>query len=167
MCSSDLLELDNIRQQLKAQIDAWEKDYLIISPVEGRIVLYKYWSENQNITQSERVATVLPFDSTIVIGKSFIPFSSFSKVEVGQRVKVRLDNYSSQEYGHVEGRVQSISPIPEPEGYVVEIIFPNGLYSSYGIELKYVYQMTGTADVITKDIRLIHRFTQPIRALFD
>ena len=38
---------------------------------------------------------------------------------------------------------------------------------TYGKELPLIQQMDGTGEIITQDQRLIQRFLQPVRALFD
>ena len=38
------------------------------------------------------------------------------KVRTGQRTVVRLTGFSEQEYGRIEGKVASISPVPDEKG---------------------------------------------------
>ncbi|MFA8450529.1 MAG: hypothetical protein ACEPOW_07535, partial [Bacteroidales bacterium] len=46
----------------------------------------------------------------------------------------------------------------------VEIATP--LISNYGKHLRFTQEMTGNAEIITEDIRLIERFFNPVKALF-
>ncbi len=161
------IEMDRLHRQLTSQIETWRRENILTSPIEGRVFLSNVWSVNQNVMMSQRVATVMPHEEADVKGRMAVPFAGYSKIEVGQSVNVRLDNYPHMEFGTIKGRVYSISPIPEQEGYVVDIDFPEGLTSSYGIPVNYVYNMTGTADIITKDMRLIEQFIQPLRAVLD
>jgi hypothetical protein len=39
--------------------------------------------------------------------------------------------------------------------------------SSYRENLKFIQQMDGTAEIITKEMRLITRLINPLRAFFD
>ena len=76
------------------------------------------------------------------------------------------------EYGLLKGRLISLSTVPEVddsglEGYVAEVAFPEGLVSSYKNKFHFIQQMDGTAEIITKDTRLIERFVQPLRSLFE
>lgn len=161
------VDMNELRQQLKTQIERWKNDYLVTSPIVGEVLLTKFWSENQNITTSDKVATILPQDSAMILGRAFVPYSGYAKVKEGQEVNVKLDSYPYMEYGSIKGVVKSVSPVPEKDGYAVEIAFPEGLNSSYGKSLEYAHQMTGTADIITKDMRLIEQFIQPMRAIWD
>lgn len=161
------IELNELREQLKSQIDSWKNDYLIVSPIAGEVSISKFWSEHQNITASEKVATVVPFEDRYIIGKAYVPFSGYAKISAGQKVNVRLDSYPYMEYGFIIGTVNSVSPVPEQEGYAIEIIFPDQLISSYGKKLDFIHQMTGSADIITRDMRLAEQFIQPVRAVWD
>lgn len=160
--------LSQYRQQLINQINQWKENYLLISPIEGKITFINYWSINQRIKNGERLASVVPAEAMQVIGRASIPSSGFGKVETGQTVNVKLNGYPYMEFGVLKGKIKSISAVPDGQnGYIAEVTFPSGLITTYQKELNMIQQMDGTAEIITKDIRLIQRYLQPIRALFD
>lgn len=159
------IQFDEYRDQLLAQIKLWEEKYVVISPIDGIVNYTKFWSENQNVTIGERVATVVPVDSMQVIGKMFIPSTGFAKVHIGQQVNIKLNGFPYMEYGMLKGMINNLAAVPEEEGYAAEVIFPNGMVSSYKKQFGLIQQMDGTGEVITQDMRLIERFLQPIKAL--
>lgn len=154
-------------QLLAAQIKQWRLSYLLVSPINGRLSFTKYWSKNQNISVGDKLATVVPMDSTQVIGIMTAPSIGFGRVTIGQKVNVKLNGYPYFEYGILKGVVSRLSSVPDGEGYIVEVTFPDGLQSTYKEQLTLIQQMDGTGDIITKDERLIQRFIQPLRALID
>jgi hypothetical protein len=160
-------QLSNLRQQLLAQIAEWEYQYLIVSPVAGKVTYTQYWNTNQTVQAGGRIATVVPAESTEVIGRVDVPTASFGKVAIGQTVNVKLNGFPYMEFGMLKGRVRTLSEVPGQAGYVAEVVFPEGLHTTYKKELPLIQQMDGTAEIITRDQRLIQRFLQPIRALFD
>lgn len=165
------LQFEEQRTQLLAQIKLWKEQYLLESPIDGKISFMEYWSENQNITSGDRLATIVPMDSTQIIGRITIPSSGLGKVEIGQEVNVKLNGFPYMEYGLLRGSLISISSVPKAidqteTGYIGEVIFPQGMVSSYKNEFRFIQQMDGTAEIITKDTRLIERFIQPIESLF-
>lgn len=165
------LRFDEQRMQLLAQIKLWKDKYILHAPIAGKITFTKYWAENQNITTGDRLATIVPEDSVQIVGRVTIPSSGFGKVEVGQQVNVKLNGFPYMEYGLLKGRLISISSVPEmfdrtETGYIGEVAFPQGMLSSYKNEFRFIQQMDGTAEIITKDTRLIERFVQPIESLF-
>jgi len=152
---------------LKSQIKGWEDTYLLSSPVEGKVTLTRYWSENHVVTAGDRLATIVPVDSSSVICRAVVPSSGIGKVEPGQQVLIKLAGYPSIEHGTLTGAVNSISLVPEKEGYIVEINLNDGMVSSYSEQLKLVQEMDGTAEIITKQMRMIYRFINPLRMIFD
>jgi len=87
------------------------------------------------------------------------------KVKIGQRVNIKLDNYPYLEYGMLEGIIRSISKVPEDQKYSLDVDFPKGLVTNYGIELDFAQQIEGQAEIITEDLRLLQRIFNPIRSL--
>jgi multidrug resistance efflux pump len=160
-------QLSQARQQLAAQIEQWSYQYMITSPVAGKITYTNYWSTNQTIRSGERLATVIPAESMQVIGRLTVPTANFGKVALGQTVNIKLSGYPYMEYGLLKGSIASISEVPEAGGYIAEVTLPDSLKTTYGKPLALIRQMDGTGEIITVDQRLIQRFLQPIRALFD
>ncbi|HQQ13451.1 MAG TPA: HlyD family efflux transporter periplasmic adaptor subunit [Bacteroidales bacterium] len=152
-------------ENLCAQIDIWENRYVLKSPVDGNCVFTKYWSSNQNLTIGETVFTILPDTIGQIVGTLVIPQSGAGKVKPGQVVNIRLDSYPYMEFGMIEGRVTGISAVPEEGVYYATVTFPKGMISSYGKELPFNQRLTGTAEIITNDLRLFHRIIQPLKHL--
>lgn len=169
--------LSQSRQSLLSQIEQWKKQYAIESPVDGIVTFTSYWSENQRVKAGDRIASIIPNGQLYVIGRMNIPMSGSGKVQVGQGVNVKLNVYPYMEFGMLKGRIASISAVPETVvdyttqstviAYIAEVEFPNGLTSTYGKELTLIQQMDGAAEIITEPRRLIQRFLDPIKALFD
>ena len=100
-------------------------------------------------------------------GYASLPATGAGKLQEGQIVKVRLANFPDAEYGYVTGRLDSIAPVPDPNGnHRLVISFPRGLLTNYGIALPLTMQLTGSAEIITKEKRLIENLIQPIQKIF-
>lgn len=161
-------QISQTRQQLLAQVNQWKQRYVIESPADGTISLSEYWSPNQWVRSGDIIATVIPDRQTQVTGRMYIPSAGFGKVSDGQTVNIKLNSYPYMEFGMLKGTIKSISAVPDVSNfYVAEVVFPNNLQTTYGKELPMIQRMDGTAEIITKDRRLIQRFLDPIKALFD
>lgn len=162
-------QLRSLINQLKTEIDAWEMNYVLISPIDGEITFSQYWTENQNITGGDIVFNVVPTDQGEIIGKALLPTGRSGKVKAGQKVNIRFANYPDNEYGIVRGYVKNISliaSISSNEGgkaYTVDIELPDGLKTTYNKELPFLPEMEGQADIITDDITLLERFLLPLK----
>ena len=160
---SALIEAFN---NLKSQASDWFLTYVLRSPIDGVVTFNKFYAENQNITEGDRVLTIVPEDVGEVIGKVELPVRGSGKVKEGLNVNVKFDNYPYMEYGLVRGKVKSVSLVPEDSFYMVEITFPNGLATNYDNELQMQSQLMGQAEIITEDLRLIQRIFNPLKSLW-
>lgn len=160
------LTLHNATEALNAQIRAWEHDFLMVSPIAGIVNQMGIWSNNQNVNAGETIFTVIPAGQDRPKGKAMLPVQGAGKVKEGQRVNVRINNFPDQEFGYLIGQVVSISSVTTSEGfYVVDVDFPEGMRTNYGLILSISRQMEGVADIITADMRLSERFFMPVKRL--
>lgn len=161
-------QLRSVVNQLRAEIDAWEMNYALITPVDGEITFTQYWTKNQNVTTGDIVFNIVPDNQGEIIGKALLPTERSGKVKAGQKVNIRFSNYPDNEYGIVRGYVRNISLIPvtggkETKNYMVDIQLPDGLKTTYNKELPFLPEMEGQADIITEDITLLERFLLPLK----
>ena len=159
------LSLKQLLSSLKASIAQWEQNYVLISPVEGKLTFSRVWSIHQNVTAGELVVTIIPATQGEMIGILKLPIQGSGKVKIGQKVNIKFQNYPYMEFGMVLGKIKKVSLVPNDKNYLVEVVFPNGLVSNYGKKLAFLPEMTGSAEIITEDLRLIERFFNPIKAL--
>ena len=157
---------DNIRT-LKNMFSNWRDRYLLSSPVRGKITLTRFWSENHVVSAGDRLATVVPVDSSVVICRAVVSSSGIGKIESGQKVHIKLSGYPYMQHGMLTGYVQSVSLVPEQDGYIIEIRLEKGMLSSYSEHLKLVQEMDGTAEIITREMRMIYRFINPLKTIVN
>ncbi|MBN1187036.1 MAG: HlyD family efflux transporter periplasmic adaptor subunit, partial [Bacteroidales bacterium] len=155
---------ENIRT-IENSIKNWKANYLLSAPIGGAVTLTKFWSENHVVSAGDRLATVVPEGDQTVICRAMVPSSGIGKVEPGQKVNLKLSGYPFMQYGMLRGTVKTISLVPEGDGYIVEVGLAEGMVSNYKEQLKLIQEMEGTAEIITKESRLIYRFINPLRAI--
>jgi HlyD family secretion protein len=151
--------------RLNAALMQWTQDYLIVAPINGQVTFNKFWTVNQNINAGEKIISIVPADSSGIIGKLTMPVYRSGKVRPGQKVNIRFDNYPYMEFGMVSGCVEKISVVPADNTYSVDVSFPNGLITNYQIDLPFVQMMRGKAEIVTQDSRFLERIIRPIRSL--
>ncbi|PZQ81281.1 MAG: HlyD family secretion protein, partial [Flavobacterium johnsoniae] len=72
-----------------------------------------------------------------------------------------------REFGVIRGKIQSISLTPDKEGNIlIDVSLPNKLETSYHKKIAFRQEMSGTADIITQDLRLMERLLYQFRDLF-
>jgi hypothetical protein len=94
-----------------------------------------------------------------------IPVRGMGKARVGQKVIIKLDDFPYQEFGMLEGQVQEVYPSLNVRFYRVAVALPKGLESTYKHVFTCKAEMTGTAEIVTADLRLIERAFYGLRKL--
>jgi hypothetical protein len=169
--NSDLKNNENYRRfqitkdLLIAKVKWWEKNYLIVAPMNGQVNFNKNVSENQNITAGYAMFSIIPPNSEI-IGNLFVPLQGSGKIAIGQEVKIDLFNYPAQEFGTLTGKVQTISTLPNEDNmYFVEVALADTLFTSYKKELDFIPNMKGSGGIITERQRIISKIFNQFRDL--
>jgi len=144
---------------LKKAIKDWEKTYALTASIDGKVSFLSFWNKNQTVKNGDLIFTIIPGKSEAFIGKIKAPATNSGKIKEGQKVQIKLLNYPSDEFGELNGKVKSISLIPDQEGnYLIDVSLPKQLKTTYNKEIQFKQEMTGTADIVTEDLRLIERF---------
>lgn len=152
---------------LKASLRKWEQDYLLISPLDGKLSFTRFWQKNQNVTEGDIVFTVVPGKEANIKGKIFLPLEGAGKVRIGQKVNIKFDNFPYMEFGMVEVKVLRVSSVPalvdNKQVYVVDVLLPQKLVTNYGRELPFSEEMRGVAEIITEELSILQRIVFPVR----
>ncbi len=160
-----LTNLSRACNDLYSRILIWEQTYILKANSDGIVSLSRFWSVDQNVSIGDNVVAIIPEKVNKIIGKINLPVQGSGKVIIGQTVNIKLLNYPHMEYGMVSGVVISKSLIAENQLYVLTVDFPEGLITNYRIDLIFDQNLTGTADIITNDIRLLERLINPPKSL--
>lgn len=154
--------------QLKKAINDWENLYVLKSEIDGKVSFLNYWSNNQTANLGDLVFTIIPINNTNYIAKVRAAALNSGKIKVGQRVNIKLQNYPETEFGMLRGYVSNISLTPDKEGlYLVDVSLPKKLITSYNKEIEFQQEMSGIAEIITEDLRLLERFFYQFKSLMD
>ncbi|WP_296150729.1 HlyD family efflux transporter periplasmic adaptor subunit [uncultured Flavobacterium sp.] len=153
--------------QLKKAIADWELAYVLRSSVAGEVSFLQIWTENQTIASGENVFTIIPKNQDNYIGKVKAKALNSGKIKEDQDVNIRLSNYPDREFGVIRGKVKSISMVPDKDGnLLIDVSLPEKLETSYHKKIIFQQEMTGTADIVTEDLRLIERMLYQFRDVF-
>ncbi len=151
--------------QLRSELDLWIMNYLLISPIDGNVTFTRFWGENQVVREGENVMTVVPSGEATIIARILLPMAGSGKVKSGQDVYIKLSGYPFLEFGMVKGIVSSKSLVPQGDMYVLDVDLPDGLKTFYGKDLQFTQNMSGLAEIIAEDMRLIERVIYPFKYL--
>jgi len=153
--------------QLQEAIKKWELTYLLKASVSGHVSFISIWNEKQNVAQGDLLFTVIPSLNEQYLAKIKAPIRNSGKIKKGQKVNIKLFNFPEMEYGMLEANIESMSALPDEQGYyLVHASLASSLTTSYQIEIPFKNEMQGTAEIITEDLRLMERFFYQLRGIF-
>ena len=163
----------NLLQSIKSSLSTinnalkdWNLNYQITSPIDGQLTYIDQLAENEFVETGQSLFAIVP-NNQEYIGYVKIPMQGYGKVLKDQKVRMKMDNFPAHEYGQLNGTVSEISLMPNEESYLIKVSLTNGLMSSYKKELTFTPEMSGTAEIITEDLRLIDRIFNKFRKVFD
>ncbi len=152
---------------LKKAIKDWELNYVLRTSIAGKVSFLQIWSENQFVSAGENVFAIVPTNQNGFIGKLKAPAQNSGKIKIGQDVNIRLANFPDREFGILNGQIKNISLTPDKDGnLLIDVSLPNGLKTSYKKQITFQQEMSGTAEIITEDLRLIERILYQFRDVF-
>ena len=160
--------LKSALNDLLVSISDWELGYLFISPAGGILSYNNIWQKNQNVNAGDKVFSIVASAPGDIIGKIKLPVSGSGKVSPGQRVNISVTGYPYMEFGFLTGEVQSVSLLASEDNmYTVTVGLPQNLYTSYGKQLDFKGELSGTAEVMTDERSVTARLLSPLRYLWE
>ena len=94
--------------------------------------------------------------SKAITGLLIVSKNDLKKIKIGQNVIVKLYDFPYQDFGILEGKVQSILLISGKKDKIyVNVIFIKGLKTSFNKRIPFNKVLEGNAEIIVKESRLI------------
>lgn len=153
--------------QLKKVIKDWELAYVLKSSVKGKVSFLQIWTANQMISSGETIFSIIPTVEKGYVGKLKAPALNSGKIKQGQEVNIRLTNFPDNQFGLLTGKISNISLTPDKDGnLLIDVSLPKKLETSYHKTIPFRQEMSGTAEIITEDLRLIERLLYQFRNIF-
>ncbi len=142
--------------KLQDKIEDWKKDHLLISPMDGVVVLTNEGlGPKQFVSKETELMLILPTNTTDILGRIALEHGGSGKVQEGQRVIVKFDSYPFEEFGAVIGQVSRKGKVPTNNSIPIEVVFPEGLRTTTGRIIEPSQEMTGKAEIVTENKRFI------------
>ena len=160
--------LKSALNDLQVSISDWELGYLFISPSGGILSYNNIWQKNQNVNTGDKVFSIVASSPGDIIGKIKLPISGSGKVSPGQRVNISMTGYPYMEFGFLTGEILSVSLLASEDNmYTATVSLPQNLRTSYGKQLDFKGELSGTAEVMTDERSVTARLLSPLRYLWE
>lgn len=149
-------------RSLLSEINKWKEQYLITSPINGKVVFIKTLQLSEYLKSNTDILYVLNSKNKF-LGELKISQVEMGRIKIGQIVHVKLQGYPYQEFGYLEGKIKNISSVPLSETtYKAFVEFPNGLKTNIKKNLSLRWGMTGSAEILTDESRFLQRLFKAV-----
>jgi len=151
--------------ELETALSNWQYNFLLTAPASGTLSFNGIWNEQQYIAKDQKMMAVVTDSLSTITGRMLMPATGAGKVESGQLVLVKVDDYPYLEFGMLRGSVGKSSLVPDKQYYAVEIVFEQGLITTTGKKLHLQGELNGRAEIITNKRSLMARLLSPVNYL--
>lgn len=143
---------------LRSVIAEWKNRYVFYAPSSGEINFTSLIQEKTTLKANTEVMYVSSPENKYK-GEIKIPQDNFGKVKPGQTVLIKFKGYPYQEYGIIEGKIETIAKLPTNNNTVfyAAVNLPHNETTTNGKKLNFRNGMQATAEVITEDLTLAQR----------
>jgi multidrug efflux pump subunit AcrA (membrane-fusion protein) len=145
---------------LVGRIATWNQQYVLRTPIAGKITFFKIWTSNQYIKSDDPIFVVSP-PLNSQYARATMPAYKAGKVKVRQPVLIKLDEYPFEEFGFLRGRVEKVSEVSLDKNYLVTIRLA-GLRTTTGFRVPLRTELSGTAQIVTNERNIIQRIFNQI-----
>lgn len=150
--------------RLQNTVQNWKDRHLIQAPIKGMVVLSSNEiAPQQFVNKDIPILSIMPAKTTETLGIMKIEVDGSGRVDTGQQVIVKFKSYPFYEYGAVMGKVKWKGKVPTNKEIPVEVSFPNGLTTTRGRQIDPAQQLTGEAQIVTSNKRLIEKLFENFR----
>ncbi|MET4082942.1 multidrug efflux pump subunit AcrA (membrane-fusion protein) [Pedobacter sp. UYP30] len=167
--NKDILDLKHTIAEVRAkfrqslsnmlsQIKAWQAKYVLTAPLAGKLSYAGVIQENQTILANQEVFVVNPSNLNF-FGEVLIPQYNMGRVNVGQKVLVKMQSFPYEQYGLIRGEISYISDVAFHDSvFVAKVNFEKfeNRDTAHRIVLK--NGMLASAEIITEESSLLERF---------
>ena len=153
---------------LKRSMADWESKYVLKSTINGEVHFSNVLTKNKTVQTGEAIFTIIPAENSRYIAHIETPLTNSGKLKKGQAVKISVSSFPASEYGSLTGTITFISTVSNEKGnYMLQAHLKDGLTSTYGQQFRFKQEMSGNAEIITEDLRLIERFFYQFKGLLS
>jgi HlyD family secretion protein len=162
-------KLNQLYANLLSNIELWEINYLIISPIDGTIEFLDFINQNSFMQHGQPIFCVIGEQEEKVKFKVMLAEGNVGKVKIGNKVIIKLNDYAYNEYGSLHGIVSDIfkTKVKTEDGSLtlMQVDLLNDGKTNNGNTINFINDMSAQIDVVVERRNLAERIFSKLRKL--
>lgn len=147
------------------------RSQVLTAPVDGTVQTVGITTVGGVVTSAQPVISIVPQNAELIVEADVLN-QDIGYVFEGQNVSVKLDTFSFQKYGTLDGKIIYVSPSAvedERKGlvYKIKVSVDKNNFNINGSDVPISSGMSGTAEIKLEERRIIEFFLEPIFEYFD
>ncbi|MBL7782949.1 MAG: hypothetical protein JNM22_17095 [Saprospiraceae bacterium] len=134
---------------------------------EGRMTAYLPVQVNEKVEKNQPLFVITRENAAPTAVVVQLPASVIGHIQADQEALLYFDAYAPETYGSVQARVQDIGKIAIDDQITVRLAMTEGLVSNRQIALNPAFGISGRAEIIIDNPRLIEKVVQPLQMLLN
>ncbi|MCB0844462.1 MAG: HlyD family efflux transporter periplasmic adaptor subunit [Bacteroidetes bacterium] len=169
--------VEQVINSIQSGMKEWEEKYMIDAKIEGSVAFVPKIVEDQYLNQNTVVLSVIPTNNVNTKQiQVLVNNYGLGKIDIGDKVIIKVDGYPYKEFGTLTSKVQSISALPEITKnnngeflylYTINIALPDTIITNHQQEIPYRPNSSVTAEIITKDKSILERLFETFLSLIN
>jgi multidrug efflux pump subunit AcrA (membrane-fusion protein) len=153
--------------QFVTEINSWIQQYVLKTPIEGKLSFAGIIQQNQNLVNNQEVFIVNP-SSASFFGEIQIPQYNMGKVKQGQKTLIKLHGYPFEQFGILYGRLTYISDVAHKDSvFLAKVSFERFENKEKNKKIILKNGMRASAEIITEESSLLERFFRDFTKIFN
>jgi len=159
LCQNCRASLINEINTLIAYTGKWLQEYMVVAPQAGTVSVIGLLTEGQ-LLKAGQPLFYIDGGGLGFYGEMSIPQYEIGKVKKGQKVMIKLTGYRFEDFGIINGTIDTIGELPYNDSVFVSRVKFNNAYNK-NIILK--SGLSAESDIVSKDVSLADRLINTLK----
>jgi hypothetical protein len=154
-------------RMLQQGLQVWKEKYLLRATAPGRVSFYTRAYPGRFLEAPAVVLGIVPIaDGQQYFAEGQLPQAASGKIAVGTTAYLELDAYPAREFGQLPAEVTQIAltATATGQGYRLLLTLPDGLRTTYGIDLPVRQELSARAVLLSEERTLLGRLLHRLRS---
>lgn len=141
--------------------------YPVVCGQEGILSIYLPLQIREKVQKKQPLFVVTQEKSAPSTVMAYLPASAIGYIHPGQEALLHFDAYAPETYGSVRADVQNIGKTAVDNHFAVRLSLPEGLATNRHISIDPAFGISGRAEIVINNPRLIEKIIQPLQMLLN